>query len=59
MNLRRVLALLVIGVLGGILSGLFGVGGGIIMVPLLTMFAGMDQRHASATSLIAIVPTSV
>lgn len=59
MNLRRVLALLVIGVLGGVLSGLFGVGGGIVMVPLLTLLVGMDQRHASATSLVAIAPTSV
>jgi uncharacterized protein len=56
---RRILALLLVGVLGGILSGLFGVGGGIVMVPLLMVLAGMDQRHASATSLIAIVPTSI
>lgn len=59
MNARRILALLLVGVLGGVLSGLFGVGGGIIMVPLLMMLAGMDQRRASATSLAAIVPTSV
>jgi uncharacterized protein len=58
-NTRRLLALLLVGVLGGILSGLFGVGGGIIMVPLLMALAGMDQRRASATSLAAIVPTTV
>jgi uncharacterized protein len=56
---RRVLALILVGVLGGILSGLFGVGGGIVMVPLLMTLAGMDQRRASATSLAAIVPTSI
>jgi uncharacterized membrane protein YfcA len=58
-NLRRILALVIVGILGGTLSGTFGVGGGIIMVPLLMLLAGMDQRHASATSLTAIVPTAV
>lgn len=48
-----------IGLLGGVLSGMFGVGGGILMIPLLIWFAGMDQRSAAATSLAAIVPTSV
>jgi uncharacterized membrane protein YfcA len=53
------LALLLIGVIGGLLSGLFGIGGGIIMVPLLISLAGMDQRRAASTSLAAIVPTSI
>jgi uncharacterized membrane protein YfcA len=48
-----------IGAVGGLLSGAFGVGGGILMVPLLITFAAMDQRRASATSLAAIVPTAV
>jgi uncharacterized membrane protein YfcA len=52
-------ALALIGIIGGILSGTFGIGGGIIMVPLLISLAGMDQRRAAATSLIAIVPTSI
>lgn len=51
--------LVVAGVLGGILSGAFGVGGGIVMVPLLVGLAKMDQRTAAATSLAAIVPTSL
>ncbi len=38
---------------------MFGVGGGIVMVPLLMLMAGMDQRRASATSLVAIVPSAV
>ena len=38
---------------------MFGVGGGIIMVPLFVWLIGLDQRHASATSLIAIVPSAV
>lgn len=48
-----------IGLSAGISSGLFGVGGGIVMVPLLTMFAGLSQHHAHATSLAAIVPIAI
>jgi len=59
MAARRILALVLVGILGGILSGLFGVGGGIIMVPLLMALVRFDQRRASATSLAAIVPTTV
>ena len=57
--MRRVLLLLLVGAIGGFLSGMFGVGGGIIMVPLLVWLIGLDQRHASATSLIAIIPSAV
>lgn len=53
---KRVVALLIVGIVGGLLSGMFGVGGGVIMVPLLIWFLGLDQRHAAATSLAAIVP---
>lgn len=56
---RRVLALIVVGACGGLLSGAFGVGGGIIMVPLLMWLTGMDQRRAAATSLVAIVPSAI
>ena len=45
-----------IGAGAGLLSGLFGVGGGIIMVPAMVLLAGMAQQRASATSLAAIVP---
>jgi uncharacterized membrane protein YfcA len=38
---------------------MFGVGGGVVMVPLLIWLAGLDQRRASATSLAAIIPTAV
>lgn len=53
------LPLLITGAVGGFLSGFFGVGGGIIMVPLLMMWVSFDQRRASATSLLAIIPTSL
>jgi uncharacterized protein len=59
MNLRRVPVLVAIGVVAGVLSGLFGVGGGVIVVPALMAFAAMDQRAASATSLVAILPAAV
>jgi uncharacterized membrane protein YfcA len=50
---------IVVGLAGGFLSGLFGVGGGILMAPLLVQLARLDQRRASATSLLAIIPTSL
>lgn len=53
-----ILPLLSIGVIGGVFAGLFGVGGGLVMVPMLMAFAHLDHRHASATSLLAIVPTA-
>lgn len=56
---REVLILIMIGVIGGLLSGAFGVGGGIIMVPLLTTVAKLDHRRAAATSLVAIIPAAV
>jgi uncharacterized protein len=46
----------VLGVVAGILSGLFGVGGGILFVPILT-WLGLTQLHAEASSLLAIIPT--
>ena len=45
--------------IGGILSGLLGIGGGTVMVPLLVLWAGRDQRTAHAMSLGAIVPISL
>lgn len=47
------------GVLGGLLAGVFGVGGGIVMVPLFVLFLGLDQRTAVTTSLLAIIPISI
>jgi uncharacterized membrane protein YfcA len=47
-----------LGVLAGILSGLFGVGGGILFVPILT-WLGLTQLHAEASSLLAIIPTVI
>jgi uncharacterized protein len=47
-----------IGLAGGLFSGLLGVGGGVVMVPLLVLWAGYGQRDAHAVSLGAIIPIS-
>lgn len=50
---------LLAGAVGGLLSGLFGVGGGIVMVPIFVLWLGLDQKRAITTSLVAIIPISV
>jgi uncharacterized membrane protein YfcA len=42
-----------------VLAGLFGVGGGILFVPTLTLGLGLTQLHAEASSLLAIIPTAI
>lgn len=51
----RLAKLAVTGTLAGVFSGLFGVGGGTIIVPLLILWLGYGEREAAATSLAAIV----
>lgn len=51
----RTLTLMAIGTLAGLFSGLFGVGGGSVIVPLLVLSLSYDERAATATSLAAIV----
>jgi hypothetical protein len=58
-SLRIGRELVAIGVMGGFLSGLLGVGGGIVMVPLLVLRARYGQRDAHAASLGAIIPISI
>jgi uncharacterized membrane protein YfcA len=48
-----------IGVAAGVVAGLFGVGGGTLFVPALTIFLGLSHIEAEATSLLAIVPVAV
>ncbi len=48
-----------LGLAAGVLAGLFGVGGGILFVPTLTLGLGLTQLHAEATSLLAIIPTVI
>ena len=55
---NRRLELLGIGTAAGVFSGLFGVGGGTVMVPLLILWLGYAERTATGTSLAAIVVIS-
>ena len=55
MDIQIVISLVLIGVLAGILSGLVGVGGGVIMVPLLVLLLGFNQHQAQGTSLAVLV----
>ncbi len=48
-----------IGAGAGVTSGLFGVGGGIVFVPVLAFVLGLGQAEAEATSLVAIVPVAM
>jgi uncharacterized membrane protein YfcA len=50
----RSLKLAVVGTAGGVFSGLFGVGGGAVMVPLMVLWLDFEERRATATSLGAI-----
>jgi uncharacterized membrane protein YfcA len=54
-----VVAAIALGVGAGMLAGLFGVGGGILFVPTLTLILGLTQVQAEATSLLAIVPVAL
>lgn len=53
---RQFIGLILVGLAAGFLSGMFGVGGGIIIVPALTMLLGFGPVMASGTSLAAIIP---
>ncbi|MBD3758596.1 MAG: sulfite exporter TauE/SafE family protein [Microbacterium sp.] len=55
---RFVLSCIGVGLAAGLLSGLFGVGGGTVIVPMLVLLLRFDQRLAAGTSLAAIVPTA-
>ena len=59
MSVGLVVVLVAAGVASGALAGLLGVGGGVFMVPLLVLVAGLDQHEAAATSLCVIVPTAL
>ena len=52
----NVVILIFIGAIAGILSGLFGIGGGIIIIPSLVFLEGFTQLKAQGTSLIAMLP---
>lgn len=52
-------AVVATGVVVGVLSGMFGVGGGVIMVPFIVLFLDKGQHVAEGTSLLVVVPTAI
>lgn len=56
MTLTTIITLVIIGLLAGVLSGLVGVGGGIIMVPLFVLALGLSQHNAQGLSLAVMLP---
>jgi uncharacterized protein len=54
-----VIGVIGIGLAAGVVAGLLGVGGGVLFVPGLVLLIGLDQHHAEATSLLAIVPVAM
>ena len=56
MSISSIIVLIIIGLLAGLLSGLVGVGGGILIIPLLIMFLGFTQHQAQGTALFAMLP---
>lgn len=60
MNLETILILIAVGLVAGTLSGLVGVGGGIIIVPALVFFLGFSQQAAQGTSLgLLLLPAGI
>lgn len=56
MTISTIIILILIGLSAGILSGLVGVGGGIIMVPMFILFLGLNQYNAQGLSLAVMLP---
>ncbi len=56
MNITTLLILVMIGLLAGVISGMVGVGGGIIIVPGLVYLVGLTQTEAQGTSLAMMLP---
>jgi uncharacterized protein len=51
MTVQQIISLLIIGLAAGILGGMFGIGGGILVIPCLVFFMGMNQHEAEGTNL--------
>lgn len=58
MSIAVAIAVVAVGLLVGVLSGFFGVGGGILMVPFIVLALGKSPQLAEGTSLLVIIPTA-
>lgn len=56
MSINTLLVLLIIGLITGALSGMLGIGGGLILIPSLVYFVGLNQHEAIGTSLAVMLP---
>lgn len=56
MTLSTIIILIIIGLIAGVLSGMVGVGGGILMVPMFVIFLGLTQHNAQGMSLAVMLP---
>ena len=60
MSVQTVILLVIVGLLAGVLSGLVGLGGGVIIVPALVFLLGFSQHQAQGTSLgILLLPAGI
>lgn len=58
-TIQGVIIVLVLGLVAGILSGMLGIGGGIVMVPAMVLLLGLKQQDAQGISLLVIIPTAI
>ncbi len=56
MGITQLIILIVIGIISGLLSGIFGIGGAIIVIPALVFILGLSQHEAQGTSLAFMLP---
>lgn len=60
MRMNEIIVLVFIGLAAGLFSGMFGIGGGLIMVPALVFFLGLTQHSAQGTSLgVLVIPVAI
>ncbi len=56
MSFSTFFILIIIGLIAGLLSGILGIGGGIVIIPLLILLLGLSQHEAQGTSLVLMLP---
>ena len=54
--MKKSIGFLFAGVAGGVASGLFGIGGGIVLIPIFGLLLAFEQHKAQGTSLVALIP---
>ncbi len=56
MGIAQLIILIIVGIVAGLLSGVFGIGGAIIVIPALIFIMGLSQHEAQGTSLAFMIP---